>query len=307
MHPDIPADISQFVPEIILASSAEVRAFADQPRTYFDPGGLVELAESIKIEGQLTPALAIRLVPPIGPYKYELIDGERRWRACELKGIKHFLILINPRIMSKNDQYVQSVVANFFREPPTDVESAKSIDRLKSMGMPNETIAKRMGKSITWVYQHYSLLRLHPDVLKLIDPPTPKEKRIPYLNALAIVDLSHEEQQRLAAEMSQGKLTRKQTKLLVRKSAERQGITQKLKLPKKAFRAMRRFVIRTNTEIEDIHDQPEGFFDQVIKGAKTSELDLMLRDMGDMVSGFKLLVEEISKRRYPDNQEKPTG
>lgn len=285
------------IPEILCIERRKIRAFADQPRTYFDPIALAQLAESIEQDGQATPAIAIRLDPSIGDFEYELVDGERRWRACEMKSITEFLILIHPNIKTKDDQYVRSVMANYFNVPPTDVECAHSIDRMRKMGMTNEAIAKKMGKSTTWVYQHHSLLRLDPHILTLIGPAAPKDQQIPYLNALELVELPREDQLRHAHTMSTEKVTRAGTKLLVRQSAISRGIIQKLKLPKKAFTEIKAIVKGTNDKVELVLDQPAAFFDQVVKGASTIELKHLITKFGDLISGLQMLKEEIVKSR----------
>lgn len=283
------------LPEFFYIPLEEIRGFDEQPREYFDPVALDELGENIKEEGQIMPAIAIRVNPPMNGKRFELVDGERRWRACKLKGITHFLIMIHPKVKTKDDQFVMSVMANFFRLPTTHVEGAKSVARLKAMNMSNETIAKKMGQSVSWVYQHHSLLRLHPDIIKLIDPPTPKKDRIPYMGALQLVDLPHDAQLEMAGKMTKEKTSLVKTKHLLRKVAEAAGVTQKLKLPKKAFRDLRKIIRHANEGIEDTLDQPSGFFAQVIKGASPQELKKFLQDLDDTMSGFEMLKEEIEK------------
>jgi ParB/RepB/Spo0J family partition protein len=285
------------IPEIIYVRREEIRAFHDQPRKEFEIQALKELGDSIRTETQLTPALARRLDPPIGRFKFELIDGERRWRACELKEIKWFLILINPRIQTKNDQYVQSVVANFFSVPLNDIECAEAIERFTKMGFKKETIGKRLGgKSLTWVIQHHSLLRLHPDVQKRMLPPTPKEERLPYMKALELVNFPHSLQLEMAEKIGKQKLSMTLTKGLVRKIAEKEGMTQRLRLPRKSFVQLRTLIRKSSEGVEDALDQSQTFFDKVIKGAKPEEIKLLLRNICDLQSSLGMLHEEITNR-----------
>lgn len=284
------------IPEILYPPCSKIRGFEGQPRKWFDPVKLAELALSIETEGQLDPAKAKRLNPPEDGFEFELIDGERRWRAAALKGIERFLIIITPGEITLDQQYVRSVISNFFHEMPTVVETAHSIGKLKNeLGFDEMQIALRMGRSIAWVYQHYKLLQLHPEVLKLLSPPTPEGKRIAYTIALTFADFPHEHQLVIAKEVSEKGLSMKRTIQLVQKVATGAGIAQKLGLPRREFRKLQNFVRTTSEHADAIHDQPESFFNQAIRGAKPGEMRELIRNISDAISNLESLKETIEK------------
>lgn len=185
----------------------KIRRFEGQPRTFFDPGELAELAASIEEVGQQTPILVKRMSGD-QKHDYELIDGERRWLACGMIGVETMLALIKePR--DSEDQFLSSVVANFGRVGHTPLETAKAIERLRaskqmqrySAGEQVERIAKICARSTPWVYQHLALLRLDPKVQAMLEPSVPKDKRLDLSIALYLTSLHTELQLEIAEEV----------------------------------------------------------------------------------------------------------
>lgn len=278
--------------EILYVPRTVVRAFVDQPRTQFDPAGIASLGESMREHTQLIPALAKRLNPPIGLYQFELIDGERRWQAAQLKNIEGFLIMVVEGEVLPDEQFIRSVIANFFREPLGLMDLAHAIDRFEKMGLTMSQIGKKMGdKSVTWAFQHHSLLRLVPNVQLLLGPPTPENERISFHTALQLVDLDPDDQLRRAVQISKGEMTQKQARHLILRTTMGKG-----KINKRArseFHILARFLRNTNNEIELNLDHDEEVFRQVIAAAKPDELKEMLQHLSDLRSGFEILEEEI--------------
>ncbi|MGQ9579876.1 MAG: ParB/RepB/Spo0J family partition protein, partial [Armatimonadota bacterium] len=94
---------------------------ADQPRKTFDPGTLLELAMSIRERGVLEPIV----VRPKGEGKYEIVMGERRWRAAQMAGLKQIPAIV--REMSDQDASTDALLENFQREDLNPVERARAI------------------------------------------------------------------------------------------------------------------------------------------------------------------------------------
>jgi ParB/RepB/Spo0J family partition protein len=140
-----------------------VRPFADQPRKRFR--GIDQLAGSIRAVGQVTPIV----VRPITDknFEVELVDGERRLQACRKGGM--LVEAIVDRDMTAGEQFAMSVAANFCRDGHDCIEVAHAVERFEAMGRSVEDIAVIFGKSTCWVYQHRSLLQLHPDVRKMLE------------------------------------------------------------------------------------------------------------------------------------------
>ena len=128
-----------------------------QSRLYFDEERLGELAESIKEKGILQPVV----VRKIGEGKYELIAGERRWRAAKLAGVKKIPALV--REVSLPEAQELSLIENLQREDLNPIEEAKCYQSLLSLlGITQEKLAQRIGKSRPAIANSLRLLELPP-------------------------------------------------------------------------------------------------------------------------------------------------
>ena len=132
----------------------------DQPRRYFDPDGLYELAESIRVHGILQP-LSVRRK---GGGRYELIAGERRLRAAMICGPEQVPCLVLE--VSRESSCLLSLIENLQRRDLDFWEEAKALERLTTVyGLSQEEAAAKVGKSQSAVANKLRLLRLPEDVL----------------------------------------------------------------------------------------------------------------------------------------------
>ena len=135
----------------------------DQPRRYFDPDGLRELAESIRVHGILQP-LSVRRK---GGGRYELIAGERRLRAAILCGLEQVPCLVLE--VSRDSSCLLSLIENLQRRDLDFWEEAKALERLISVyGLSQEEAAAKVGKSPSAVANKLRLLRLPQAALELM-------------------------------------------------------------------------------------------------------------------------------------------
>ncbi len=155
------------------ALTSEIMPDPDQPRTYFNESELHEIADSMKAESQVV-LIIVRPISGVEGKKYMIIDGERRWRAAQYADIKELTVIVRPNV-DNTKAFRQSVIANFNRAPHTVRESVNVIKRLLADGASIKEICVICGKPPCWYYTHMTLERLHPDLLKLVDPPTPKK------------------------------------------------------------------------------------------------------------------------------------
>lgn len=164
----------------------DIRRFEEQPRTDFDPDELQELARSLRQLGQINPAL-VREVDDDGPQRYELIEGERRWRAARIAGIP-FLRCEILDVKDGDQQFAMSFVANLHHVGHSPLEMAFAIQRLRKTHEIPE-IANLTGKSEGWVSMYLRLLHLDPRLQRLLGPETPKNERLKLFVALALARL----------------------------------------------------------------------------------------------------------------------
>ena len=127
----------------------------DQPRREFDETAMQELASSIQTMGIIAP-ITLRQV---APDRYQIIAGERRWRAARLAGLEEIPV----RILEADDRKVMelALVENLQREDPNAIEIALAYEHLaETTGMTQEKISERVGKSRTAVTNYMRLLKL---------------------------------------------------------------------------------------------------------------------------------------------------
>ena len=128
---------------------------AEQPRQHFDETALQELADSIRTHGVLLPLV----VTSKGDGTYQIIAGERRWRATKIAGLKTLPAIV--RTLKELEQLEIALIENVQRVDLAPLEQAVSIERLhQQFSMPYETIAKRLGKAKSTVANIVRLLQL---------------------------------------------------------------------------------------------------------------------------------------------------
>jgi ParB family chromosome partitioning protein len=132
-----------------------------QPRQHFDPQKLDELAQSIREHGLVEPLIVRRM--PGGGDKFELIAGERRWRALQKAGMREALVVVKD--VSAKDSFELALIENVQREDLNPIELAEAYDRLlREHGYTQEALADRLGKDRTTITNILRLLKLPPRV-----------------------------------------------------------------------------------------------------------------------------------------------
>lgn len=127
-----------------------------QPRQHFDGDRIEELAQSLRVHGLLEP-LIVRRRP--GGDDFEIIAGERRWRAAQRANLREVLVVVHD--VSAKDAYELALIENVQREDLDAIEFAEALDRLiKEHAYTQETLAQRVGKDRSTIANALRLLRL---------------------------------------------------------------------------------------------------------------------------------------------------
>lgn len=192
----------------------------DQPRKDFDEQALAELADSIAKHGLLQPII----VRPTSSGSYQIIAGERRWRACRMAELKEVPVIIKE---IDDKQYMEiALIENLQREDLNAVEEALGYNTLmKTYGLTQEQVAETVGKSRSAVANALRLLNLNESELEAL--------RIGAISAgharalLSVEDLETRERMLLAA--SEGASVRELEKMAAYKKAVKKEKTLKLK------------------------------------------------------------------------------
>ena len=141
----------------------DISAGRFQPRSNFDEGKLLELTDSIKNHGVISPIL----VREMGLNKYEVIAGERRLRASKKAGLETIPCLIDQK--KDQDALESALIENLQREDLNAVEEARGYDRLKrEFGLTQDEVASSTGKARSTIANSLRLLNLSPKVLDML-------------------------------------------------------------------------------------------------------------------------------------------
>ncbi|MFL5847224.1 MAG: ParB/RepB/Spo0J family partition protein [Solirubrobacteraceae bacterium] len=166
-----------------------------QPRTSFDDETIQSLAESVRERGVLQPVLA----RPVAGGRYELIAGERRWRAAQLAGLTEIPALVRDR--DDSEALEVALIENMAREDLNPVEEARACAALvEELGLTREDVGRRVGRSRVAVSNLLRLLDLPDDVLALLERADLTEG---HGRALLLTD-DHAERRRLARDAVAG-------------------------------------------------------------------------------------------------------
>ena len=193
-----------------LVKITKVEPNREQPRKNFDEDALQELADSIKQFGLLQPIL----VQDRKDY-YEIIAGERRWRAAKLAGLKEVPVII--RNYTEQEIVEISLIENIQREDLNPIEEAQAYKRLLTeFHLKQDEIAERVGKSRTAVTNAMRLLKLSEKVQQMLI-----DEMITAGHARAILSIADKEKQEsIAMKVFDEKLSVRETEALVKRMLE---------------------------------------------------------------------------------------
>ena len=178
-----------------------------QPRVEMDEVALEELALSIKAQGVMQPIV----IRSIAPQKYEIIAGERRWRAAQMAGLDSIPAVI--KSVSDEAAIAMSLIENIQRENLNPIEEALALKRLQDeFQLTQQEVANAVGRSRTTVTNLIRLVGLHIDVQKML-----QSGKLEMGHARALLTLPDSKQVEFARVVAQKGLSVRQTEALVRK------------------------------------------------------------------------------------------
>ncbi|MDT4966641.1 MAG: ParB family transcriptional regulator, chromosome partitioning protein [Acidobacteriota bacterium] len=165
-----------------------IEASSAQPRTNFDEASLEELAQSVRSNGIVQPILVRRRGA-----RYQLVAGERRWRAAQRAGLQRIPAVI--REIADDKLLELALIENIQRQELNAIEEAHAYRSLiETLGLTQEVVAQRVGRDRSFITNYLRLLRLPEDLQRLVE-----EAKLTMGHARALLGVSNESTQRSVA------------------------------------------------------------------------------------------------------------
>ena len=201
----------------------EIKPNANQPRKTFDEGKLEELASSIEAHGLIQP-----LVVRKSNNGYEIVAGERRWRAARKIGLREIPAIV--RELNDEENMLLAIIENMQREDLDPIEEAEGINQMiETYGLSQEQVSKSLGKSRPYISNQLRLLKLPTDIRKLVS-----EGKLSSGHVRALINVPDENKQiSLAKQAVEQGLSVRQIEVLAKESKD-VNKKAKSKKPKKS-------------------------------------------------------------------------
>ena len=227
--------------ELVLVDINDIAPNPDQPRKNFNEDKLKELADSIKAQGVIQPLV---LTPVTGGY--EIIAGERRWRAARLAGIKEVPCIV--RKLTEEQKTLLTIIENMQREDLDPIEEAEGLNRMaETYGLTHEEIAKSVSKSRADITNSLRLLKLPEAIRNMVS-----ERLITKGHARALLAVDNEGRQlQIAEEIVAEDLSVRATEKLVK--------------GKQVRRKPRKKIIRKPADIAQVEGELKDIFGTKVK------------------------------------------
>jgi ParB family transcriptional regulator, chromosome partitioning protein len=178
-----------------------------QPRTHFDEERLEELAQSIRSNGIVQPLLVRRRGA-----RYQLVAGERRWRAAQRAGLQRVPAVV--RAIPDDKLLELALIENIQRQELNAIEEAYAYKRLiETLGLTQETVAQRVGRDRSFVTNYLRLLRLPEDIQRLVE-----EEKLSMGHARALLGVDDADiQRRIARNVMEQSLSVRETERAIKR------------------------------------------------------------------------------------------
>ncbi len=236
-----------------------------QPRKDIDPEKLQELADSIKAQGVIQPVV----VRKIDQEKYEIIAGERRWRAAQLAGLQQLPVVI--KNIDDRAAMAVALIENIQREDLNPLEEAEALKRLlDEFAMTHQQVADAVGKSRATVTNLLRLMDLHSDVKKLL-----LSRQLEMGHARALLSLDGQRQVAIANKIVKEGLTVRDAERLVKEAQAEPKMGKPRIIDKDTLRLQEELTAKLGAKVSIDHKE-NGTGKLVISYSSLEELDGIL-------------------------------
>lgn len=261
-------EVEEYIPdEVFQLPVKDIAPNRYQPRAIFNQEKIEELAQTIHTHGMIQPIVVRKMED--GEKKYELIAGERRWRAVTFLEWETVPAII--RTMTEAETASVALIENLQREELTVIEEAKAYSRLLEIhGLTQEALAQRLGKNQSTIANKLRLLKL-PDLVQTAI----LEKKVTERHARALIILKDpEKQEKLLTEIIEKSLNVKQTEDRIaklmddtpkKKKPKLKGVNKDMRIAMNTIRQSLNMVTDTGIDLETEEQDYDDFYQITIK------------------------------------------
>ncbi len=240
-----------------------------QPRKDINPDKLQELADSIRTQGIVQPIV----VRQLAEQKFEIVAGERRWRAAQLAGLQDVPVVVKD--LDDRSVMVIALIENIQREDLNPLEEAAALKRLhEEFSLTHQQIADSVGKSRATVTNLLRLNDLHPDVKKMLI-----NGKLEMGHARALLALEGQKQVQIAEKVHLQGLSVRATEKLIRDEQQEKPPVKSQKPDSDTLRLQEELTAKLGAKVAISH-QPNGTGKLVINYMNLDELETIMERIG---------------------------
>lgn len=282
---------------------SRIKRYEGQPRKYFPQASLNSLADSLQNDGQEHP-VELNTVPG-EPGMFELIDGERRWRAfhiiMERTGKEPLVDAIIKVVKDRKEHYRKSMLANMHREDLVPLDEAAAYHQLKLDGESIEDLMRIRGRSRTYIENYLKLHTLPEKVKELMDPDRSKELQLSVTQAIDIArgipESAAELRISLAEEAVERNLGTQDTRSLIEHRSRGTGYRPggRLRKPSDDYKVFTSFLGRTRATARRLLEDLDIDELYLYRDDDTSDRKKDLADIDAILSMIEKFKERVKK------------
>jgi len=272
----------------------DIRPMDGQPRIVFDEGELDQLGDTLTIS-QEQRITVIRNPEATSKPHYELNDGERRWRAAKKKGLKTIEAIVVP-YEDWIDRFEKGFRANL-GVPLSPYEKMLSVAKMvERRGYSSAEIARRTSiKQVTVDLYLLLVKKLHPEILKLLTPELPPEKRLRLMVAYQLTRHSHAEQLRLAPQMLGMGEQQAKALIRVRTHGNVRNTDGSGRKPSEEYFAFIGMLERVRRNATVYSGMGRDVFQKMFSSRSSEDARLSIRDIDEAISSLRKMRGHIAK------------
>lgn len=274
-----------------------IRPYKGQPRDCFDEEVVLSTGKSIQSVGQQIP-VNVHEVKNDPPHRWQLIDGETRWRGCLVTGTQYICILVKEPFENELDLHHVSFVSNFNRTGLTPMQISNALYRQKTEnGKTGRELAEAAGEDEMWVSNHLALQKLVPELQEMLNPKLPRRQRLSRTAGVLLARMTAETQ---VATMKKARspdgVVRIDALRLVcgGEGCITKGRPQK---PSDGAAILRNFVDRTYRGVERCMDMKNIVFKSMVQNMDGHDLNILLRCLEVSIAGITEVKESLINAR----------